>query len=215
MKTPSERKSENEKYLIKHGIPINKYLPIIESEEDTELRKTSEIVKRILILSYLNMLIEGVEREEIVKFLKQSSLWEECSPNEIEMLERGDFTEQEKINISWQSEAMWIMLWSIKKVDNLKLPTSQCEIQHIVELLPGYLELFDKFTEEAELRSKSEILDKSDLIYRLHWATRQASLNKEKMPAKLEDGIIQEWHYAINWITNYEELDWDYITTDT
>ena len=206
---------ENEKFLIENGIPINENLPMIESEEETEIRKTSEIVKRVLILSYLNMLVEGVERDEIIEFLRESKLWENCSPIEIEMLERGEFTEQEKVNIFWQSEAMWIMLWSINKIEKLKMPTEQCEVKKIVECLPEYLEPFEEYIKTSELRNKSEILDKSDLIYRLHWATRQARINKEKMPVNLDQEIIQEWHYAINWITNYESLDWDDVTTDT
>ena len=130
---------ENEKFLIENGIPINENLPMIESEEETEIRKTSEIVKRVLILSYLNMLVEGVERDEIIEFLRESKLWENCSPIEIEMLERGEFTEQEKVNIFWQSEAMWIMLWSINKIEKLKMPTEQCDFKKIVVCLPEYL----------------------------------------------------------------------------
>jgi hypothetical protein len=65
----------------------------------------------------------------------------------------------------------------------------------------------------SSLRPVSEILDMADLIYRLHWASRDAYLNKKDPPAKLNEGIIEERHYAINWITCLEE--WDDITTDT
>ena len=161
------------------------------------------------------MIVEGGNREEIIRFLKESNLWEDCSLIEIELFEADEFSEQEKINISWQSEAIWIMLWAIKKIEKLNLPTQQCEVRKIVESLPNYLESIDQFISDAELRDKSEILDKSDLFYRLHWAARQAWINKEKMPANINHEVIMEWHYAINWITNYEDLEWDDITTDT
>ncbi len=215
MKTPFERKLESERFLIANGIPINENLPMIEKEEETELRGQAEIARRILILSYLNMIAEGENREEIIRFLKGSNLWEGCSPIETELFDAEEFSEQEKINISWQSEAIWIMLWAIKKIEKLNLPTHQCEVRKIVECLPNYLEPIDQFICEAELRDKSEILDKSDLIYRLHWAARQAWINKERMPANISHEVIMEWHYAINWITNYENLEWDDITTDT
>lgn len=157
MKKPLERKLENEKFLIEKGISINENLPMIEGEEETEIRKTSEIIKRILILSYLNMLIEGVERDEIIEFLKESKLWENCSPKEIKILERGEITEEERVNISWQSEAMWVMLWSINKIEELELPTKQCEVKQIVECLPEYLEPFEEYIETSKIRSKSRL----------------------------------------------------------
>ena len=36
----------------------------------------------------------------------------------------------------------------------------------------------------------------------------------EDIPGDIDTGIIQEWHYAINWITYYDE-NWDDILTDT
>ena len=65
------------------------------------------------------------------------------------------------------------------------------------------------------LIDKSDILDKEDLIYRMHWATRQASLNNEEMPAGLENGVVNEWHHALNWLAYYDDVDWDDVSTDT
>jgi hypothetical protein len=66
-----------------------------------------------------------------------------------------------------------------------------------------------------KLRSKSEILDASDLFYRLHWATTQAQLDGQPPPGGLDPEVVFEWHYAINWITKYDDLDWDKVTIDT
>ena len=215
MKTPLNRKLENEELLVELGIPINEHLPIIESEEETEIRKADEIARRILVLGYLNMVVEGGDKNQIIEYFKKSNLWKDASPSEKKLLEEDEITEQEKIEITWQSEAMWLMLWAIKKIEKLELPTRQCEVKEIVENLPNFLGDFEAFTEEAETRNKSEILDQSDLIYRLHWSVRYARRNKKKMPANLDEGVVQEWHRAINWITNYEGLDWDEVTTDT
>jgi hypothetical protein len=68
---------------------------------------------------------------------------------------------------------------------------------------------------EASLIPRADILDKADLIYRMHWATHHASLNQEAMPAGLQHGIVKEWHHAINWLTCYGNEDWDDVTTDT
>lgn len=59
----------------------------------------------------------------------------------------------------------------------------------------------------------SDILDVSDLTYRLHWATRNAELNNSQTIA-LNSGIVSGRHYAINWVTFYAD-SWDDVTTDT
>ena len=118
------------------------------------------------------------------------------------------------VNISWRSEAVWMLLWTINKVDKLELPTEQVEIPEIVSRLPEFLTAPTEFIKNAIVRPITEILDISDLTYRLHWATRNADLNKQPMPANLSLSIVMERHYAINWVT-YCADEWDEITTDT
>ena len=67
----------------------------------------------------------------------------------------------------------------------------------------------------AALRSTSEILDALDLHFRLHWAARQAGLDKEDPPAELDSGVISERHYALNWLVCFEDADWDDVDTPT
>ena len=69
------------------------------------------------------------------------------------------------------------------------------------------------FIQSASIRTVSEILDLSGLTYRLHWATRHTELNNLET-LDLNSSIVQERHYAINWVTYYED-NWDDITTDT
>ena len=83
-----------------------------------------------------------------------------------------------------------------------------------MQRVPKFLEPTKTFVNNASTRSLSEILDISDLIYRLHWASRNSELGTDSNPIDLNSGILQEWHYAINWVTYYND-DWDEITTDT
>ena len=106
------------------------------------------------------------------------------------------------------------MLWAINKIDNLALPIEQCDIGEMLDLLPIAFDSTNDFIQNACIRTTEEILDKSDLIYRIHWATREAESNDEEIPGSVDTGIIEEWHYAINWITYYDEK-WDDILTDT
>ena len=71
----------------------------------------------------------------------------------------------------------------------------------------------EEFVSGAVIRNTTEILDASDLIYRIHWAVRQAGIDDTEVQ-NINPDVVSEWHQAINWITFYED-NWDDITTDT
>ena len=214
-KTAEQRKKETEKLLRSLNIPYIDHLPLIEEENEVKVRTAQEIAERILILVYLAYIAEVPdEKENIIDFLKTNLLWNKVSPDEKELFQKNELTDQEAVNVSWRSEAVWLLLWTINKVDKLELPTEQVEISEIVSHLPKFLTDPKEFIETAIVRQTTEILDISDLTYRLHWATRQANLNKQTMPANLNLSVIEERHYAINWATYYAD-EWDEVTTDT
>jgi len=72
----------------------------------------------------------------------------------------------------------------------------------------------DRLIDEGRPRPAGEILDALDLHYRLHWAVRQARLDKRE-PAGLDGGVILERHHALNWLVRFEESDWDDVDTPT
>lgn len=213
--TAEQRKKQTEKYLKSLNIPFIDHLPLIEEESEVKIRTAQEIAERILVLVYLAYVSEVPdERENVIDFLKTNSLWDKVSPDEKELFQKEELTDQEAANISWRSEGVWLLLWTINKVDKLELPTEQVEIPEIVSRLPEFLTDPTEFIKNANVIPTTEILDQSDLIYRLHWATRNANLNNQPMPANLDLSIIMERHYAINWVTFYAE-EWDEISTDT
>ncbi len=214
-KTAEQRKKQTEKYLKSLNIPFVDHLPLIEEENEVRIRTAQEITERILILVYLAYISEVPDkRENVIDFLKTNLLWDKVSPDEKELFQKEELTDQEATNISWRSEGVWLLLWTINKVDRLELPTQQVEIPQIVSRLPGFLTDPSEFIKTTTVRPTTEILDQSDLIYRLHWATRNADLNNQPIPANLDLSIIMERHYAINWVTFYTD-EWDDISTDT
>ncbi|MEW6350880.1 MAG: DUF4272 domain-containing protein [Thermodesulfobacteriota bacterium] len=72
----------------------------------------------------------------------------------------------------------------------------------ILERFPDIHESPWPWIRNLTLRSKSEILDASDLIYRLHWATRQAQVHGDPTPPGVHAEVVEEWHHAVNWLTN-------------
>lgn len=211
--TSEERKKQSEKILKQHNIPFIEHLPFIEDESEARLRDAKEIAKRVLILTYLCYVGEVPSANiETIEFLKKENLWNDVSPEE-QLLFQQALTDRNKADISWSSEAIWLLLWSINKVDKLELPYQQVTVMDIIQKLPKPFTSTKAFIESATVRHISEILDVSDLTYRLHWATRQSTLTNSKA-ANLNPSIVYERHYAINWVTYYAD-DWDDITTDT
>ena len=212
--TGQERKSKTELMLKELNISINIGLPIIEEENEAKIRSEKEIAERILILTYLVAYADTNEKDQIINYLKTEKLWEAVSKVEKKLFSKSKLTEKDKINISWHTEIIYLLLWSIQKIDDIGLPIEQCDTEEIFNILPEYLEDTSDFISTAKVRTNKEILDKSDLIYRLHWAVRQAELDDDEIPANIDAEVIEEWHYAINWITYYDD-NWDEILTDT
>lgn len=212
--TGQERKSKTELMLKELNISINIGLPIIEEENEAKIRSEKEIAERILILTYLVAYADTNEKDQIINYLKTEKLWEAVSKFEKKLFTKSKLTEKDKINISWHTEIIYLLLWSIQKIDDIGLPIEQCDTEEIFNILPEYLEDTSDFISTAKVRTNKEILDKSDLIYRLHWAVRQAELDDDEIPANIDAEVIEEWHYAINWITYYDD-NWDEILTDT
>ena len=67
--------------------------------------------------------------------------------------------------------------------------------------------------QDSELRPIADILDQADLIYRYHWAVRNARLKGQPTPAALNPDVTQERHHALNWLIMAEA--WDDVPIDT
>ncbi|RYD48086.1 MAG: DUF4272 domain-containing protein, partial [Verrucomicrobiaceae bacterium] len=95
----------------------------------------------------------------------------------------------------------------------LPKPDGICDVPKLV----GFIKDRDaaQFIKDAKLRPFPDIIDQADLIYRYHWATTDARVKNKPSPAKLEAGVVQERHYALNWLIGYMGQHWDDISTDT
>jgi hypothetical protein len=85
-----------------------------------------------------------------------------------------------------------------------------------MKLFPQDLEEPKALQAAIKIRAKDEIVAWADLLYRLHWAVRDARLNGGQPLEMLNGGVVQEWHLAVNWMTRYgNEDNWDDVGTDT
>ncbi|MFD1601213.1 DUF4272 domain-containing protein [Flavobacterium artemisiae] len=209
-------KTDSEKILQERAIKINKYLPFIEAEEDVVLRTPREIAERICVLAMTNLVaFNTISSEEATEYLQNYNLWDVVTPNEKDFL--ANPTEQKKSSESWKCECIWVLMFALNKIDDLGFPDVLCSLNDIAE--EDYPVGPDKDPNDFinsvfNAKSKNEILAINDLYYRLDWACVDARLNGEEM-TEVHPGVVYERHYALNWLINYGEADWDDVTCDT
>lgn len=213
MESAESRKLKTEKYLKTKKIPFNKDLPLIDDAKNVKIRSAQDVARRAIVLYNITALGFGIEKQKVIETLKKSGVWDSMAPSEKEFVEAAAPTKQQTIDATWRVEALWSLLWALGKVKTLDFPTQPCDPQKIHGLMPKPEEA-KAFIASARLRDAEEILDETDKIYRIHWAVRDAQLNKKAVPARLDPGVVVERHYALNWLTWYAD-EWDDITTDT
>lgn len=202
------------------GIPYLSWLPCVECEEETELQTSKEVGIRITCLFCVTYRAFFPSKasfwKSLQRYLKQHQLWNHLSPDETTFLLDPAPDRQSIVNFTWRVEALFVLMWAVGLIERLPWPDRQSDTGEIPTILPDFDQSPRRFISDLKLRPKSEILDASDLIYRLHWATRQAGIEGKPSPGGLDQEVICEWHHAINWITRYDdEEDWDNVSTDT
>ena len=213
--TPWQRKRKTEAILTKKGVPDLSELPAIESEEETQLRTAEEVGIRIACLFLVVGHAFEPSMEDFKEYLVEHKLWDHLTPRETAFMSNPSPDRQDVTEFTWRSEALFLLMWAAGLFEELPWPDTQSDTDEIVSKFPDYDQSPWPFIRDLKLRPKSEILDASDLLYRLHWATRSVESEDDSPLAGLEEGVVQEWHHAINWVTKYEGLDWDEVTTDT
>ncbi len=181
-----------------------------------EIRSASEIAIRALALFAVVGTALGAPKTDVVEWLRRESLWEALSPREVAFLSQESPSERERINATWRSEALLMLLWSIGLFDDLPKLNEQCDTGAFQTILPPFADIpASDFIDGARRREEAELLEMADSLMDAHWEARDANINGQSMPEHLNLGIIQERHYGINWVTGYEGLLWDDVTTDT
>jgi len=212
--TGEERKNRTNEFLKDIKVPTLEHLPLVEDFTVAQFRDDKQVAERCIVLYGIIFVVHGeASGDEMIEYLKEFDLWRKVSPKERKFLENENPSEKDKVDHSWKIESLNVLLWSLNKFDHLDLPINMCDFQHI-EDLPDLGIDPTEWIEKSRLRNKEEILNQVDLIYRIHWATRDAELNNKEIPGNFHPGIVFERHYALNWIVLYAD-EWDDITTDT
>lgn len=211
-----DRKAKNEKILATKSIKTNKNLPCIESEPATTLRTPKEIAQRVTVLAVTNAVaFNNISPEQAIGYLQKYNLLNCVTAAEKAFLNNP--TAEKKNYESWKCEDIWTLMWALNKVDHLGFPNELCNLQNIAPehypIGPGK-DPNNFINSIVSARQKNEILDANDLYYRLEWACVDARISGQEMIA-VHPSVVYERHYALNWLIQYKNQDWDDVSCDT
>lgn len=206
------RKTQSEAFLESRSIKVNKNLPCVPSSTTTKIRSAKEVIDRTYALLIMAAKGEGVVQDFLVKTVETKKI-NSFTPRETYIYQAESLNNQEKVYASWRYESLYTMLWVLGKMKQLKYPSEVCDVQKIVDkiLQPSR----EEFELSVNLRNNSEILDELDKTYRMHWACVDARIKGQEVAGNINPSIVYERHYSLNWLTNYQNQDWDAIQTNT
>jgi hypothetical protein len=207
-----KRKATSESFLESQGIKTNKNLPCISSAQEIELRNVKEVIGRAYALLVIAVKGEGIEQEHLIKTIEAKKI-NSFSPKETMIYQLESLNDQDRAYATWRYESLYTMLWALGKMEELKFPSEICDVQTIVGKI--FQPSREEFENTVNLRNKEEILNELDKTYRMNWACVDARIKGQEVSGNINPSVVYERHYSLNWLTNYQNQDWDNVQTNT
>ena len=191
--TPAERKANSEKIIAAKGIGINPNLPLTETASQIKLRNL-DVNYFVGLMDYF-----GVK---------------DCLNAKERRLVDGSYTQQDVIDVVWEYESYWTLVWALGLVDDITDAENICDCPQAVRFV-SQSGSFEEFKEKCSLRSADEIMDMLDLYYRYHWAVAQhESIDKQYPIGGLNTDAVSERRRGLEWLV-CDTADWNDISLDT
>lgn len=206
------RKERTEQLLRQRGIKINLHLPVVPEAALTQVRDRQDIIERAYCLTVIAAKGEGVAPELLEQKIEELDITG-FTPMETYIYTKAALSEQERANATWRYESLNVLLWSLGLVEDLVYPSVICDVPAIVDTVINQSRL--TLESRAGVRDTAEILEELDKIYRMHWACVDARLHSITAGGDLNPSVVYERHYALNWLTCYQDQAWDDVSTDT
>ena len=219
-----ERRNRSLALLRDRHIYVTPWLPLLEEEGHVAGRTVEEVCGRAAALLVVSLYSEcrlgdhlsyEESQEFVAPFIENYGAERYFSPGEKAYLDDPDSTEQTQIQFCWQYENLWVMEWALGLTDDLFWPDHICDVPGTVRLMRER-NTMEALLASAKLRSRRELLDQADLIYRLRWACEDARVMGMPAPMGVESGVAMERHRALFWLAGIDEMcGWDDVDLST
>lgn len=207
------RKARSIALLERAGVPVLASLPVIETVATSKRRSVKEVAERMIALTVAAVKGETGDAEMGRILIGKFGAAGFVTFNEAAFIADPEPSEHDCAQFAWRYECVWLLLWALKLIDDPGQPSRIADVPRLAALLRdlGTAGVMKK----AKLRPQAELLDAADLIYRQHWAVRQAGLDGREPPPGLYPDIVMERHHTLNWLIGYNDAEWDDVSTDT
>ena len=179
-----DRMERNIKLMEKDKLPFYDKMEVNISEKNVKIRKKWEIIRKVVAVVITRIaaqtFLEKKENmlknlSEIIEIFERKYQFKEIlTKREKEFLENKVENSQLNVEFYFRLETAQTLLWilSVGKLPNLN---NFSDLTEIIEILEN--ENLKSFARKCEIRSKNQILDALDYMYRLNWANVEVKLN--------------------------------------
>lgn len=177
---------------------------------DDVVQTPSVVAQRTLCIFAMTALAFGAEKSDIEQWLDAENLLNSLTPRESQfLLDFPNVSEKTIIEMTWQVEALVVLIWALQLVDSLPPKTQQVDTAILTSLLPPFSDVsVSEFITHARLRNEQELFKMAVYLQDQHGRARtQHSIEIIE--------VLQERHRAINWIVGYCQQSWEDCNTDT
>lgn len=217
-----QRKETSLAYLKEKQVPYLESLPELPPLSELKVRSREEIARRavalLIVIQYAcDVAQEGdlpASKAFVADLLDKFGVADELTGDERDLLAQEAPSRQAAINIAWQYEAYWALLWALGLLDSLDFPDHTCDCEFAIQAVSS-CDSFAEFLDKTTLRQPESILDEADKIYRLHWACVNDRIQGREPAAGLNESVVMERRRALFWMIGYRDEAWDDIRMDT
>ena len=183
-KEDADRMERNIKLMEKDKMPFYDKMEVNISEKDVKIRKKWEIIRKVVAIVITRIAAQTFleKKENMLKnlsdiieiFEKKYQFKEFLTKREREFLENKKENYQLNVEFYFRLETAQTLLW-VLSIDKLPDLNNFSDLAEIIEILEN--ENLKSFARKCEIRSKNQILDALDYMYRLNWANVEVKLN--------------------------------------
>ena len=207
------RKNKFTKLIKSLSVPVLESLPVIEDDKSIKSRSAIEISQRAIAIALCALKGEGVEQSIIMEHIKLWNAKKFFTKDELDFINNEHPSDSDKLKFGWRYECLHILLWALGYTEKIEKPNKICDASKDISIISKYASA-ELLAKNSKLRNISDILDMADYYYRLHWGAIELRLNG-KTNDNINEEIIYERHYVLNWLIRYMNQKWDEIQTDT